>query len=141
MTEQAIETYLNENKDRFLEELKDFLRIPSVSADPSHDDDMKHCAKWVRDHLLSLGMETAEIHETDGHPLIYAAHCKHPDKPTVLLYGHYDVQPPDPLELWHSQPFDPTVRDGKIFARGATDDKGQVFAHFKGIESLFKTYG
>jgi acetylornithine deacetylase/succinyl-diaminopimelate desuccinylase-like protein len=141
VTEQAIETYLNENKDRFLEELKDFLRIPSVSADPSHDDDMKHCAKWVRDHLLSLGMETAEIHETDGHPLIYAAHCKHPDKPTVLLYGHYDVQPPDPLELWHSQPFDPTVRDGKIFARGATDDKGQVFAHFKGIESLFKTYG
>lgn len=132
----AIQTYIDENKDRFLEELKEFLRIPSVSTDPSMARDVKRCASWVRDHLESIGMKGAKVHQTPGHPIVYAEHCEKPGAPTILLYGHYDVQPPDPLSEWHSPPFEPEVRDGRIYARGATDDKGQVFAHFKGVEAL-----
>jgi acetylornithine deacetylase/succinyl-diaminopimelate desuccinylase-like protein len=134
----AIQSYIDENKERFLEELKEFLRIPSVSTDPSMAGDVRRCAAWVRDHLESIGMKDAEVHATPGHPIVYAEHCEKPGAPTLLLYGHYDVQPPDPLPEWHSKPFEPDVRDGKIFARGATDDKGQVFAHFKGIETLMQ---
>lgn len=141
MSENPIQNYLEENRERFLEELKEFLRIPSVSTDPNLAGDVRRCAAWVRDHLAGIGIEKVELHDTPGHPIVYAEHCKAPGKPTVLLYAHYDVQPPDPLELWHTPPFEPDVRDGKIFARGATDDKGQLFAHFKGLEALFQTQG
>ncbi|MEM1350068.1 MAG: dipeptidase [Myxococcota bacterium] len=141
MSDEAIEQYIDANQERFLEELKSFLRIPSVSTDPEFADDVERCASWVRGHLKSIGMEHAEIYETPGHPIVYAEHCKRPGKPTVLLYGHYDVQPSDPDDQWVTPAFEPTVRDGKIFARGATDDKGQVFAHFKGLETLFETAG
>jgi acetylornithine deacetylase/succinyl-diaminopimelate desuccinylase-like protein len=141
VTTQTLESYLDTHKDRFLEELLEYLRIPSVSTDPAHEGDVKRCAEWVKKHLLGIGLSKVEIHETPGHPIVYAEHCHQPGKPTVLLYGHYDVQPPDPLEEWITPPFEPTIRDGKIFARGATDDKGQVFAHFKGLEALLATAG
>ncbi len=141
MTEQSIESYLATHQERFLEELLDYLRIPSVSTAEEHTGDVARCAQWVKDHLLGIGISTVEIHETPGHPIVYAEHCHQPGKPTVLLYGHYDVQPPEPLDEWVSPPFEPEIRDGKIFARGATDDKGQVFAHFKGIEALLATTG
>ena len=132
----TIESYIDTHKERFLEELTEYLRIPSISTDVTMASEVRRCAVWVRDHLAHIGMTTSELHETPGHPIVYAERCPHPDRPTLLIYGHYDVQPPDPLELWHTPPFEPDVRDGKIFARGATDDKGQLFCHFKGLESL-----
>ena len=105
MSENPIQNYLEENRERFLEELKEFLRIPSVSTDPNLAGDVRRCAAWVRDHLAGIGIEKVELHDTPGHPIVYAEHCKAPGKPTVLLYAHYDVQPPDPLELWHTPPF------------------------------------
>lgn len=140
-TDQKIDTYLEENKGRFLEELLEFLRIPSVSTDAALRDQVKQCAYWVKDHLAGIGMEQATVYETPGHPIVYAEHCHKPGAPTVLIYGHYDVQPPDPIELWKTPPFEPDVRDGKIFARGATDDKGQLFCHFKGVEAHLKVNG
>jgi len=141
VSDNAIQQYIDANQERFLEELEAFLRIPSVSTDPEFAGDVERCATWVRDHLSSIGMEHTEVYTTAGHPIVYAEHCKQPGKPTVLLYGHYDVQPSDPDDQWITPAFEPTVRDGKIFARGATDDKGQVFAHFKGLETLFQTAG
>ena len=141
MSTQTIQSYIDQNQERFLSELMEFLRIPSVSTAPEHAEDVKRCAGWVKAHLEGIGLQKVEIHPTKGHPIVYAEHCPHPDKPTVLLYGHYDVQPPEPLEQWVSPPFEPEVRDDKIFARGATDDKGQLFAHFKGIEALLATQG
>ena len=120
-----LETYVEENRERFLDELFEYLSIPSISTDASMKEEVGRCAGWLRDHLSDIGFKTAEIHQTDGHPIVYAEHCKQPDKPTILIYAHYDVQPPDPLDKWDSDPFKPEVRDGKIFARGATDDKGQ----------------
>lgn len=137
----AISTYLETHKARHLEELKTFLSIPSVSTDPAHKKDLQHCAQWLASHLKEIGLEGVEIHETPGHPIIYAEYCHQPDQPTVLLYGHYDVQPPEPLEQWESPPFEPTVRDGKIFARGATDDKGQLFCHVKALEAHMAVHG
>ena len=131
----ALNDYLETHQDRFLEELKTFLRIPSVSTDASMDREVKRCATWLKDHLASIGLEKAEVFQTPGHPIVYAEHCHQPGKPTILIYGHYDVQPPEPLEFWLSPPFEPEVRDGKIFARGATDDKGQLFCHLKGLEA------
>ncbi|MEZ4461450.1 MAG: dipeptidase [bacterium] len=131
--------YIEKNEERFLDELKSFLRIPSVSTDTAHKGDVKACADWLVDHLRNIGVPTVELHETPGHPIVYAEYLGAPGKPTYLLYGHYDVQPPDPLELWETPPFEPTVRDGKIFARGATDDKGQLFAHIKAIEAHLAT--
>ena len=133
--------YVEANRERFLEELKEYLRIPSVSTAPEHKGDVEACARWVSEHLKGLGMKRVEVSPTPGYPVVYAEHCEQPGKPTVLLYGHYDVQPPEPLELWKTPPFEPDVREGKIFARGATDDKGQVFAHFKGIEALMARGG
>jgi len=123
-----------------LDELFDFLRIPSVSADSAFAGDMTRCAEWVRDSMSAAGL-TAEIIPTAGHPIVFGERIEDPSLPTVLIYGHYDVQPPDPLDLWTSPAFEPVVRDGKIFARGATDDKGQLFTHIKSIEAWTKVNG
>lgn len=131
--------YLEKNKDRFLSELLELLRIPSVSARSEHQQDMVKCAEMVKQRLLEAGADHAEIIPTDGHPIVYGEKIIDPAKPTVLVYGHYDVQPADPLELWHSGPFDPVIKDGKIFARGACDDKGQFYMHVKALEILTRT--
>ncbi|MFN5112768.1 MAG: dipeptidase [Ignavibacteria bacterium] len=132
--------YLDLHHGRFIQELTEFLSIPSVSTAPEHAADVRKCGEWLVNHLRKIGLETVELHETPGHPIVYAEHCHAgPDKPTVLFYGHYDVQPVDPIELWTNPPFEPTYRDGKVFARGATDDKGQVFLHIKAMEALLAT--
>ncbi len=131
--------YQDKNKDRFLIELFDLLRIPSVSARTEHKPDMQTCAEAVKQHLLKAGVDKAEVYSTAGHPVVYGEKTIDPKKPTVLVYGHYDVQPPDPLELWHSGPFDPVIRDGKIYARGSADDKGQLFMHVKAFETMVAT--
>lgn len=136
---QAWKDYQEKNKDRFLNELLDLLRIPSVSAKSEHKDDMRKCAEAVKARLLEAGADTVEIYQTDGHPLVYGEKMVDPSKPTVLVYGHYDVQPADPLELWNSGPFDPLIKDGKIFARGSCDDKGQFYMHVKALETLVQT--
>jgi len=137
----ALTRYLEENRDRFVEDLKAALRIPSVSAQPKHKEDVRRCAQHIADHLRSLGMTRAEVVPTAGHPVVYAEWLGAPGKPTALLYGHYDVQPPEPLELWTTPPFEPTLRDGKLYARGACDDKGQVYMHLKAIESHMRVNG
>src|SRR5690349_20629512 len=136
---QAWKEYQEKNKDRFLNELLEMLRIPSVSANSEHKDDMKQCAEMVKKRLLEAGADKAEVYPTDGHPVVYAEKIIDASKPTVLVYGHYDVQPPDPLNLWHSGPFEPVIKDGKIFARGSADDKGQFYMHVKALEILTKT--
>ena len=134
--------YAEQHYDRFVEELIELLRIPSVSTAPAHKQDMQAAAQWLHDHCLALGMTRAEIFQTDVNPIVYAEWLEAgDDKPTVLVYGHYDVQPPDPLELWKTEPFEPTIRDGKLFARGATDDKGQLFIHLKVFEAFMQTHG
>ncbi|MBP9210009.1 MAG: dipeptidase [Saprospiraceae bacterium] len=131
--------YLEANNQRFLDELLDLLRIPSVSADSARNEDTFRCAEAVKSALLAAGCTHAEICKTKGHPIVYAERMVDPKLPTVLTYGHYDVQPPDPLDLWTSGPFDPVVRDGKIYARGACDDKGQVMMHVKALECMVQT--
>jgi acetylornithine deacetylase/succinyl-diaminopimelate desuccinylase-like protein len=136
---QAWKDYQTQNQERFLNELLDLLRIPSVSADSKHKPDVARCAEAVKDSLLKAGADKAEVVPTGGHPIVYAEKIVDPSKPTVLVYGHYDVQPPDPLELWHSGPFEPVIKEGKIYARGACDDKGQMFMHVKALEVMAKT--
>ena len=136
---QTWKDYLEKNKDRFLSEMLDLLRIPSVSAKSEHKADMEKCAAAVKKSLLDAGCDKAEVMATDGHPAVYGEKIIDPSKPTVLVYGHYDVQPPEPLELWHSGPFDPVIKDGKVFARGSADDKGQFYMHVKALEILNKT--
>ncbi|MEO5592231.1 MAG: dipeptidase [Chitinophagaceae bacterium] len=136
---QAWKDYQLANKDRFLEELLELLRIPSVSARSEHKDDMVKCAEAIKLRLLEAGADKVEIYPTEGHPVLYGEKIIDPAKPTVLVYGHYDVQPADPLELWHSGPFEPIIKDGKIYARGACDDKGQVYMHVKALETMVKT--
>jgi len=133
---QATDAFVEKNKDRFLEELKDFLRIPSISTLPEHAPDVQRAAGFVADSLRTAGLENVEIIPTAKHPLVYADWLHAPGKPTVLCYGHYDVQPPDPLELWTSPPFEPTLRDGNLYARGSADDKGQMYMHVKAVEAL-----
>lgn len=133
---EAWKQYQEANKDRFLEELLDLLRIPSVSARSEHKEDMIRCAEAVEAHLKRAGADVTKIYTTPGHPIVYGEKNVDPSKPTVLVYGHYDVQPPDPLELWHSGPFEPVIKDGKIYARGACDDKGQFFMHVKALEVM-----
>ncbi|MBZ5605672.1 MAG: dipeptidase, partial [Acidobacteriia bacterium] len=133
---QATNAFVESNKDRLLEELKDFLRIPSVSTLPEHKSDVQRAAQFVADSLKTAGLENVEIIPTAKHPLVYADWLHAPGKPTVLCYGHYDVQPPDPLELWKSPPFEPSIRDGNIYARGSADDKGQMYMHVKAVEAL-----
>jgi acetylornithine deacetylase/succinyl-diaminopimelate desuccinylase-like protein len=131
--------YQEKNKDRFLNEMLELLRIPSVSAKSENKDDMRKCAELVRQRFLDSGADKAEVMNTDGHPVLYAEKIIDPSKPIVLVYGHYDVQPAEPLELWTSPPFDPVIKDGKIYARGSADDKGQFYMHLKALETLVKT--
>ena len=133
---QTIQTYVHENEKRLLDELIALLRIPSISTLPEHKTDVQRAAQFVADSLKKAGLENVEIIKTAGHPLIYADWMHAPGKPTVLLYGHYDVQPPDPLELWETPPFEPTIRDGNLYARGSADDKGQMYMHVKAVEAL-----
>lgn len=134
-----IKSYIEENKERFLEELFDLIRIPSVSAKPEHKDDMFKAAEYLKKSILDAGADKAEVYPTDGHPILYGEKIIDPSLPTVLVYGHYDVQPVEPLELWNSEPFEPVVKDGKIWARGADDDKGQLFMHVKAFEMMERT--
>ncbi|MBS1630385.1 MAG: dipeptidase [Bacteroidetes bacterium] len=136
---QVWKEYQSKNQERFLNELLDLLRIPSISADSQHKADVARCAEAVRESLLKAGADKAEIVPTSGHPIVYAEKNVDPKRPTVLVYGHYDVQPPDPIELWTSGPFEPVIKEGKIFARGACDDKGQMFMHVKALEVMTKT--
>ena len=136
---QAWKEYQEKNKDRFLSELIDLLRIPSISAKSEHQTDMNVCAEAVRQRLQEAGAENVMIYATGGYPVVYGEKIIDPSKPTVLVYGHYDVQPPDPLDLWNSGPFDPVIKDGKIFARGSADDKGQFYMHVKALEMLIQT--
>jgi acetylornithine deacetylase/succinyl-diaminopimelate desuccinylase-like protein len=133
--------YIDSRRDEHLEELCSFLRIPSVSAKTEHKQDVERGARWVADSLRSAGFKTIEVIPTNLHPLVYAESLEAPGKPTVLFYGHYDVQPAEPLELWTSPAFEPTVRDGNLFGRGTADDKGQVHIHLKALESLQKING
>lgn len=135
-----VQKYVTKHADRFLDELKALLRIPSVSADPAFLPAMQQAAEFVYQQFVDMGLD-AEIVPTAGHPIVYAEWLQQPGAPTVLVYGHYDVQPPDPLDLWTTPAFEPTIRDGKLFARGATDDKGQFFTHLKSVEAWLKTTG
>ena len=135
----AWKEYQEKNSDRFLQELIELLRIPSISAKSEHQTDMNVCAETVRKRLQSAGANNTLLYDTDGYPVVYGEKIIDPSKPTVLVYGHYDVQPPDPLELWHSGPFEPVIKDGKLYARGSSDDKGQFFMHVKAVEMMIKT--
>ncbi|PTQ93599.1 acetylornithine deacetylase/succinyl-diaminopimelate desuccinylase-like protein [Mucilaginibacter yixingensis] len=134
-----IKQFIDANKQRLLDELFELLRFPSVSADPKYKDDVLNTAQYVAKKLRECGADNVEVCPTAGYPIVYGEKLIDPAKPTVLVYGHYDVQPPDPLELWHTPPFEPTVRDGKIFARGACDDKGQFYMHVKAFELMMQT--
>ena len=138
---QEVVDYIKKNKENYINELKEFLSIPSISTLPENKKDILKCAQFVSDKLKEAGMSRVEIFKTEGHPIVYGEWLGAPGKPTVLIYGHYDVQPVDPLELWNSPPFEPVIKDGKIFARGATDDKGQLFMHIKSVEAFFKITG
>lgn len=145
MNKEIINQYIQKNKERFIEELMDLLRIPSISADPAYKADVQRTAEKVKQRLLEAGADKVEVCATAGHPIVYAEKIISQDLPTVLVYGHYDVQPVDPIELWHSQPFDPVIKktplhpEGAIFARGSADDKGQVYMHIKALELMLKT--
>ncbi|HAX43104.1 MAG TPA: dipeptidase [Bryobacteraceae bacterium] len=137
----STDDFVRSNQERFLEELNQFLRIPSISTLPEHKDDVARAAQFTADSLKQAGLENVEIIPTGGHPLVYADWLHAPGAPTVLCYGHYDVQPPDPLELWKTPPFEPTLRDGNIYARGSADDKGQMYMHVKAVETLMAVHG
>ena len=133
--------YIHVQRDRYIEELKHFLAIPSVSALPEHQADVRKCAEWAADHMRQIGLQNVRLLETPGNPVVYADWLGAPGAPTILFYGHYDVQPVDPVELWETPPFEATIREGEIYARGAADDKGQVFMHFKAVEAHMKQNG
>lgn len=142
MPDDAFITEINDNQIRYLDELKEFLRFQSISALSDHKGDMQKCAEWLRAQLESLNMRNVREYPTGDHPVVYGEWTKNePRRKTVLIYGHYDVQPVDPLVLWNSPPFEPEVRDGKLYARGAADDKGQVYMHVKALDSMLATYG
>jgi len=134
-------SYAEDHADRFVHELKELLRIPSVSTDSAYADEVQRAAHWLRDHFNAIGMDTTDLIETDGHPIVYAEHTTDPAKPTVVVYGHYDVQPPDPLEEWDSDPFEPTREGDRLYARGACDDKGQMFMQVKAAEAYLSAEG
>lgn len=133
-----VKEYISSNRERFLSELFDWLRIPSVSADSRHKGDVRKAAEFLKEKLVAAGADNVEICETKGHPIVYGEKIINQSLPTVLVYGHYDVQPADPINLWHSPPFEPVIKDGKIFARGSCDDKGQVYMHVKAFEIMMK---
>ncbi|MGB0431728.1 MAG: dipeptidase [Bacteroidia bacterium] len=133
-----IKSYIDKNQERFIDELKDLLRIPSVSADPEFKDDVFEAAEFIKEKMETAGADKVEVCPTAGYPIVYGEKMVDPSKPTVLVYGHYDVQPADPYELWTSPPFEPVIKDGKIYARGACDDKGQMYMHLKAFEFMMK---
>ena len=145
MEKSAITNYLNQNKERVLSELLDLLRIPSISADSAYKNDVLKTAEAVKQRLIEAGADHVELCQTAGFPVVYGEKIIDPKKPTVVVYGHYDVQPADPIELWNSPPFEPVIKktdihpDGAIFARGACDDKGQMYMHVKAFELMMKT--
>lgn len=139
-------SFARDHADRFVEELQDWLRIPSISTDPDYNADTRRAAEWLRTELERIGLDDAQLLETGtedapGHPIVYAEKIVNPDLPTVLVYGHYDVQPPDPMDLWESPPFEPVIKNGHIVARGASDDKGQAYMHVKSVEALLAAEG
>ena len=134
-----VNDYIQQNKQRFLDELFELLRIPSISAQSSHKQDMATCAHWLRDALLASGADKAEVMPTEGNPVVYAEKIIDPSEPAVLVYGHYDVMPVDPVDEWKTSPFEPVVKDGRIWCRGANDDKGQLYMHAKAFEAMVKT--
>lgn len=143
-TELALQTvarFAAENHDGFVEELKDLIRIPSISSSSEHKGDVERCAQFIENAMLGIGLERAEIRETDGHPIVYGQWLGASGKPTILIYGHYDVQPVDPLDLWKTPPFEPTIRNGRMYGRGSVDDKGQVHIHLKAVQSWLQTMG
>jgi acetylornithine deacetylase/succinyl-diaminopimelate desuccinylase-like protein len=133
--------YIHSNRDRYVEELKTWLAIPSISALPQHKKDIQRCAEWTADEMRRVGLDGVRLIETPGNPVVYGEWLKAPGAPTILFYGHYDVQPVDPVDQWISPPFEATIREGEIYARGAADDKGQIFMHFKAIEAHIKQSG
>ncbi len=137
----TVDSYIESNKDRFLEELIDLLKIPSVSADPSFSKDVERTAELLKSRLTEIGIDKVEVCPTAGHPIVYGEKIVDPALPTVLVYGHYDVQPADPLDLWNSPPFEPVIKDDKIYARGACDDKGQLYMHVKAVELMLENGG
>jgi len=138
---ESILNYIESNKDRYLEELYEFLRIPSISTNKQYAPDVQRCAQWVANHMVRIGMQNVQTFPTAGHPIVYSEWLGAPGHPTILFYGHYDVQPVDPVNLWTSPPFEPTIRGENLYARGSADDKGQVFIHFKGIEAYMQNWG
>ncbi|CAH1204702.1 Succinyl-diaminopimelate desuccinylase [Paenibacillus allorhizoplanae] len=138
---ESIKSYLQTHREKHIEELMAFLRIPSISAVAQHQPDMQKCAEWTAQSLQKAGLENIEIMPTKGHPVVYADWLHAPGKPTVLIYGHYDVQPAEPLELWETPPFEPVIRDNKLFGRGSTDDKGQLLLYVKVVEAFLQTQG
>lgn len=134
-------SFINSNKDQYVEELKDFLKIPSISTNPANKEDVARCAQYVSDQMNKAGLQNVQVFPTAGHPVVYGEWLGAPGKPTVLYYGHYDVQPVDPVNLWSSGPFEPTIKDGYIYARGSSDDKGQVFLNLKSVEAHMKING
>lgn len=134
----SVKDYIDKNQEKYLSELFELLRIPSVSADSRHKDDVRKAAQFVMQKLKEAGADHVELMETGGHPIVFGEKQVDPSRPTVLVYGHYDVQPPDPVALWNSPPFEPTVRDGKIYARGSCDDKGQFYMHIKALEIMIQ---
>src|SRR5215467_13456399 len=130
--------FIHTNRDRYVQELKQYLAIPSISAMPQHAGDVKRCAEWTADEMRRVGLENVRLVATAGNPVAYGDWLHAPGAPTILFYGHYDVQPVDPINLWESPPFEATIRDGEIYARGAADDKGQVFMHLKAVEAHLK---
>jgi acetylornithine deacetylase/succinyl-diaminopimelate desuccinylase-like protein len=141
LTMNNVVDFINTNRDRYLGELKDYLAIPSISSLPEHTADVRRCAEWTADEMRRIGLQNVRVIDTAGHPVVYGDWLGATGAPTMLFYGHYDVQPVDPLELWTSPPFEATVRDGEIYARGSADDKGQIFMHFKAIEAHMKQNG
>jgi acetylornithine deacetylase/succinyl-diaminopimelate desuccinylase-like protein len=135
-----VSSFIESNRQRYVDELVQLLKFPSVSADSNYSGDINSCADYLVDHFKEIGLEARKM-STGGHPVVYAEWLGAPGKPTVMIYGHYDVQPPDPLELWDSPPFDPVIKDGKLYARGSSDNKGQFYAHVKGVEAHLKQSG
>jgi acetylornithine deacetylase/succinyl-diaminopimelate desuccinylase-like protein len=133
--------FINVNRDRYIDEMKQYLAIPSISALPEHKGDVRKAAEWTAEEFRRIGLQNARLEETPGHPIVYGEWLGAPGAPTILFYGHYDVQPVDPLHLWTSPPFEATIRDGEIYARGSADDKGQIFMHFKAVEAHLKQHG
>ncbi len=133
--------HINTNRDKYVEQLKEYLASPSISALPQHSADVRRCAEWTAEEMRRIGLQNVRLIETPGHPVVYGDWLGAEGAPTILFYGHYDVQPVDPVDQWESPPFEATVRDGEIYARGAADDKGQIFMHFKAIEAHMKQNG